>query len=147
MILVSRKNLLADHPSLEKDFRAVRQNSKSQMHKEILSWFLFWITAFTREARMPLYLSLNPQLSNWEEIWISVQLSICNTWKLHLVCLFFSPEVARTREWGVLTNNSRPNVFAFGKSIPMKEFLVIASSPNKNVANLLDLCNWAKAWS
>lgn len=79
------KNLLADHPSLKQDFRAVRRKSKSQMDKEILSWFLFWVTAFTREARMPLYRSLNLQLSNWEEIWNSVQLSICNTWKLHLV--------------------------------------------------------------
>lgn len=141
------KNLLAEHPSMKKDFRAVRWKSKVQMLKEILPWFLFWVTTFTRKAGMPLYLSLNLQLSSWKEIWISVQLSTCNTWKSHLVWLFFPPKVARTREWGVLTNNSRPYMFAFGRSTPMKEFLVIPSSPNKIVTNLLGLCNWAEGWS
>lgn len=137
-----KKSLLADHPSMKKDFRAVRWKAKDQMHNELLSWLSFWVTAFTRKVGMQLYLSLNLQLRNEEEIWISVQLSICNTWKSDLVW-FFSPKVARTREWGVLTNNSVPNVFAFGKSTAMKESLVIPSSPNKNATNLLDLCNWA----
>lgn len=108
------KNLLAEHPSMKKDFRAVRWKSKGQMLNELLSWFLFWVTAFTRKAGMPLYLRLNLQLSNWREIWISVQLSTCNTWKITFSLVsFLSLKVARTKEWGVLTNNWRWNVFPF----------------------------------
>ena len=55
---------------MKNDLRAVRWEAEGQMHEQIWAWPSFSLTAFAKKVGMPLYLSLNPQLSDREKIWM-----------------------------------------------------------------------------